>query len=248
MIWIFAGIGLFIILIGLAVHKLKWHFLIAGYNTMSKEEREKVDIERVGRLLGIFSYVNGAVFILLGILLAYGIEEAILPVIAFFFVSLIYVNMKAQKYDRNIFDEQGKFVKGGKKKYNSHVLKIVIAVVLVAGLFIYFSQGTKVTLLDEGVKIHGMYGDVYAWDAITSVELKDTLPTIELRTNGADIGSHLRGHFRTKEYGDVLLFVKKKNPPYIYLSTQDKVIIFNLPESEQTKETYTKISEQMNRK
>lgn len=245
MFWIFAGIGLFFILIGLSVHKLKWHFLIAGYNTMSKEEQAKVDIARVGKILGIFSYVNGAAFILLGILLFYGIESATIPIFAFFFISLVYVIIKAQKYDRNTFDEQGKRIKGKSKRFYAPIIKIGITLVLVFGLMFYFSQDTKVTFLDEGIKIHGMYGDVYTWDSITSVELKENLPTIEVRTNGADIGANLRGHFRTKEFGGVVLSVNKKHSPFIYLYAQDKLVIFNHSDPEQTKETFAKIYDQV---
>jgi hypothetical protein len=56
-------IGVFFILIGLAVHVFKWYFLISGYNTMSKEKKANVDTEGLGRLMGIYSYVNGGVFI-----------------------------------------------------------------------------------------------------------------------------------------------------------------------------------------
>ena len=31
--WVYIIIGLFFIVIGLAVHVLKWYFLISGYNT-----------------------------------------------------------------------------------------------------------------------------------------------------------------------------------------------------------------------
>jgi len=64
--WFFI-IGAFFITIGLAVHVLKWYFLIAGYNTMPKEKKTNVDTKSLGRLMGIYSYVNGGVFIVVGV-------------------------------------------------------------------------------------------------------------------------------------------------------------------------------------
>lgn len=41
-IWLLVG-GAFIFM-GLSVHIFKWYFLIAGYNTMPKEQKANVDI------------------------------------------------------------------------------------------------------------------------------------------------------------------------------------------------------------
>lgn len=53
--------GVFFIAMGLAVHVFKWYFLISGYNTMPKEKKANVNTEGLGRLMGIYSYVNGGV-------------------------------------------------------------------------------------------------------------------------------------------------------------------------------------------
>lgn len=44
-------IGIFLILLGIVVKHFKLYFLIAGYNTMSKTEKEKVKIEKVATLM-----------------------------------------------------------------------------------------------------------------------------------------------------------------------------------------------------
>ena len=61
--WIYSIIGVFFVAIGLAVHVCKWYFLIAGYNTMPREKKAKVNTEALGRLMGVYSYINGGVFI-----------------------------------------------------------------------------------------------------------------------------------------------------------------------------------------
>ncbi len=67
--------------------------------------------------------------------------------------------------------------------------------------------GIILSIMDDGLQIHGMYGNLYRWESIEQVQLKDTLPSIQLRTNGSAIGSKLKGHFKTKELGSVKLFV-----------------------------------------
>jgi len=40
----------------------------------------------------------------------------------------------------------------------------------------FHPKSTKVTFLDEGIQIHGMYDDVYAWESIETVEFIEELP------------------------------------------------------------------------
>jgi uncharacterized membrane protein YphA (DoxX/SURF4 family) len=113
--WFYIIIGVLFIAIGLAVHVFKKYFLIAGYNTMSKEKKANVDIESLARLMGLYSYVNGGILILAGVLHALGLKQALILTIVFFSVSTIYLLIKAQKYDGNNYDENGKIRKGVEK-------------------------------------------------------------------------------------------------------------------------------------
>lgn len=83
-----------------------------------------------------------------------------------------------------------------------------------------------------------MYGDVYSWESIEAVELREELPTIKTRTNGSAIGSKLKGHFTTKELGSVKLFVNTETPPFIYLETEDGMTIFNSQNADETEDVF----------
>lgn len=242
--WFYIIIGLFFIAIGFAIHVFKWYFLISGYNTMSKAKKANVDTEGLGRLMGIYSYVNGGVFIVMGILQAFGFKSVLIPAIAFFIISTVYLLIKAQKYDGNIYDENGKLRKGAGKKLAVPAVIAVVVLIFVAVLMFFSSQSTKVTFLEEGIQIHGMYGEVYTWESIEAVELIRKLPTIEMRTNGSALGSNLKGHFRTTELGSVKLFVNTDKPPYIYLETDDGITIFNLNNADETQKIFEEILRQ----
>lgn len=243
--WIFIIIGLLFIFTGIAIHVFKWYFLISGYNTMSKEKKVKVDTKGLGRLMGIYSYFNGGIFIIMGILHALNLKPALTPAIVLFGISTVYLLIRAQKYDGNIYDENGKLRKGAGKQFILPVGITVATLIFVVFLMFFSSQSTKVTFLEEGLKIHGMYGDVYNWDSIEDIELIEKLPTIQLRTNGSAVGSSLKGHFKTKELGSVKLFVNAKIPPFIMFSTDNRVIIFNMENDDETREIFKEIANQI---
>ncbi len=154
--WVFVVIGLFLILMGLAVHVLKWHFLISGYNTMPKEKKANVDTEGLGRLMGIYGYVTGGIFIAAGVLYALGIRAILTPAILLFGISTVYLLIRAQKYDGNIYDQDGRLRKGAWKQLALPAGIAAVTLLFVAVLLFFSSQPTKVTLLDEGIRIHGM--------------------------------------------------------------------------------------------
>lgn len=242
----FAPAALVFILLGLAVHVGKWYFLIAGYNTMSKEQQAKVNTRALGRLIGFYCYANGGMSLLMGVLAELDIPSGITLGFIFFSVSTIYVLVKAQKYDGNLYDAAGKLRQGAGRKL-AVVLGGMLVVFLAVGLLMYFSsRPTQVTILEEGLGVQGMYGEVYSWDSIQEVFLLEKLPRIEARTNGSAVGSHLKGHFRTTEYGPVKLFVDSETPPFVYLKSGEKVVIFNLADAEETRVIYEAILESLN--
>lgn len=114
--WFYFLMGLTLFLMGLAVHRFKWYFLISGYNTMKKEKKANVDVESLGKLMGMYGYLNGAVFFIAGILYGLDVKIGAVPAFGFFLISTVYFLVKAQKYDHNLYDENGKFKKSAKKE------------------------------------------------------------------------------------------------------------------------------------
>lgn len=239
--WFYFLIGGFFLALGLAIHVFKWYFLIAGYNTMPKGKQVHVDTEGLGRLVGIYSYINGGVLIVMGILHALGLKPGVSPVIVLFCISTIYLLIRAQKYDGNLYDPHGKLHKGAVRQLAVPTAIVVVTLIFVAVLMFFSSQATKVTFLEEGVQIHGMYGEVYPWSSIESVKLTEELPTIKMRTNGSALGPNLKGHFRTTEFGSVKLFVNTQRPPFIYLKTEDGITIFNMKNPDETQAVFEDI-------
>jgi len=244
--WFYIIIGVLMIFLGLSVHVFKWYFLISGYNTMPKEKKEKVNTEGLGRLIGIYFYSNGGISIAMGVLNAIGVKFVFLPVVIFFGISTVYMLIKAQKYDGNLYDENGKLREGVWKQFVMPLGVVIVSLIFFIVLIFFSSQPTKVTFIDKGLQIHGMYGDIYAWDSIKAVKLMEELPAIEMKTNGSALGSNLKGYFKIKELGSVKLHVDTQKPPFIYLETNDGVVIFNLTNEDETQKIFDEILNKVN--
>jgi len=239
--WINLITGAIFIILGLAVHVFKCYFLISGYNTMPKEKKAKVDVKSLAKLIGLYSYFNGIVFLLFGLLYSMGFEPGMGWPIFVMTISSVYLLIKAQKYDGNVFDESGKLRKGAGKKFGFLIAGIAVVLAATAVLLFLSAQPVDVTLQPDGIKVQGLYGEFYTWEEIREVQMLDELPRIEMRTNGSALGSHLKGHFRTTEYGGVKLFVDTQVPLFIYMKTDKGIVILNMASDLETSETYQTI-------
>ena len=91
--WIHLIIGLFFVAIGLAVHVCK---CTSSSQAITPCQGEKAnEIQALGRLMGIYSYVNG-LFLLEQVSLPPGPETGTTPVMVFLGVTTIYMPIKAQ--------------------------------------------------------------------------------------------------------------------------------------------------------
>ncbi|MFH5835275.1 DUF3784 domain-containing protein [Proteiniclasticum sp. C24MP] len=239
---IFGGIML---ILGLLVHKAKLHFLISGYNTYSREKQENVDVESTAKLIGYYGYANAAVFFAAGGLGYFDVKVGLIPPIVFMMISTMILLWKIQKYDRNVFDEDGQMKKSSK-------VQLFLVLLILGGTFLFVgymmfasSRDTSVLMDEQGIEIEGMYGDAYEWASMEGLALLSELPDIRMRTNGSAIGSKLRGHFRMEEYGSVKLFMDASVSPFIYFEVEGKPVIFNLGDEEKTEEFFQKMNEMM---
>ncbi|MEX1377594.1 MAG: DUF3784 domain-containing protein [Eubacteriales bacterium] len=65
--YIYLAIALLLFGIGLFIQVKKVTWLISGYNTLSKEEKEKYDIDKLCLYMGYFLYLLAAVWLLMAV-------------------------------------------------------------------------------------------------------------------------------------------------------------------------------------
>lgn len=232
--------ALILFLLGFAVHRLGWHFLISGYNTMKREDKARVNIKAVARLIGFMCYGIATIFLVIVAIDVFGLDIPLEPLFLLIVALVVVTLWRAQKYDGNIFDENGKFRPGGKKKLIPLVLVLTLILGFVGGLLFWFSQPTEVTLTDSALIIEGGYGETVPYDEMEAVTLTYE-PSLARRTNGAAVGSRLTGHFRTTNGEDVLVFIDRDIDVVVRIDWSGKPIYLNVESHEATEALYEEV-------
>ncbi|WP_214820942.1 MULTISPECIES: DUF3784 domain-containing protein [unclassified Exiguobacterium] len=238
--WILVLAAVIVIALGFAVDRLGWHDLISGYNTMSREKRDRVNIKKVARLVAWMCYGIGAIFLIIALIEGFELDIPLAPFFLVIIVFTVVMLWRMQRYDGNIYDESGALRPGGKKRLIPIVIVSVVLLVGVPALLFWFSQPTDVTVTNSTIVIEGSYGREIPFDELEDVTWT-TLPEIARRTNGADSGSRLTGHFRTETGEDVLLFIDRDVEPVIRLDWSEEPIYLNQSSAEATRELYEDI-------
>ncbi len=219
MIYISILTGFVCIFLGFIV--AKYPNSIAGYNTMSDEQKAKVDINKVGKILrnglcigGTLTIVGGVGFSILGMPFL-----ATLSVCLSIMLSVAISIALSQKYDQT------------KRSLLKTVL--IVAFITLISAFISIdlyrdSRPTEITVHKDRIEFHGAYGFNIAFANIKSIELIDTLPKISLRVGGLSMGYIKKGNFKLENHERSKLYISEEKPPYIHIkTTYGEDIFFN---------------------
>jgi hypothetical protein len=233
-----------LVIIGFMVKYRRAYWLISGYNTMSKEKKQNVDIEGLANFTGNFCFALAVLIGVASALLAGGYDIAAGVLFAFLLPLSIFVIIKTQQYDHNSRNADGTMQRKSLLKLGLTIAFLVI-VGIGAGVLLYFSyQPTELLITEEYVQIKGMYGEKIPYTELKEVALIQEIPEITARTNGSSIGERRKGHFRLKDLGAAKLFLVSSQPPYIYLERNDKKpIIINFADKEETERVHGELDE-----
>ena len=231
-----------IFIMGLMIRQGKWLMLLAGYNTMPAEERDKINKRELGKRAGNLLIRNAVEFTLLGIAIYFKITWLSLVCTAVIsvdlLVSIILMNSKI-----NLSAQAAKFNKIGAAVF------IILTSLILIGIGIMLYNGEKepdIIISGEEIQINGMYGLNINIDDISGVSIIDkSMSDIGpgRRTNGyGGIGETLKGNFRSDEFGDIRLFVKSESSPTILIQRSNgKNIYISFKDSEKTKLLYNQL-------
>lgn len=221
-------VGLFFIGIGFLVKAFP--NLISGYNTMTKEQQENVDIESLSSLMKN-SFIAIGVIIIVG---SYFFNWIGLPMIASFLILISILGgvtimiVKSRKFYPGQSD----------KKWKAAYVILGIVTLFIFGLLYHDSRPVEMVISKESVIIGGAYGVELPFKDIQEVKLVDKIPAITLRMNGFSFGPIKKGNFNLEEYGSCRLFLYSDSNPYLIIIGKNgaKTIINHENKSQTEKE------------
>ena len=234
----------------------KGAFMIAGFNTMSREEKAKYNEKALARFVGrmIIATAFCMAFVPIGWSLEIGwlgycgiILMIVIPI-----GGVIYANTGGRFRGKNgsEFSASDKAKEPMTAAARGGIIAIVgFCAVILIGVGIIMFRGAaepEVYIVESGVQITGMYGLTADFPEITGITIIDK-PMKELgsvtRTNGyGGLGEALKGNFSSGEYGEILLFVQSETAPTIHIERNGgRDIFISFRDSEKTVELYSEM-------
>ena len=186
--------------------------LIAGYNTMSKDEKQNIDIA------GLSTYMRNCLIKIGGLIILSTIIFKIINLESFgmvFIFSIILVGVgillvKTQKYDHRKHDHNKK-----KKLFLIYVIFSIVCILFMAWTTIYEFIPSKIIFEEEKIEFTGSYGFELNISEIESFEMVEQIPAIKRRTNGVSMERINKGIFELKSGGKCRLWLNSYHPPYL---------------------------------
>ncbi len=242
---IYLAISGFIFLLGVVIKYFKAYYLIAGYNTASKEEQQYMAEKGIGDFMGRQLMIIAAAPLIGLILDRAGFIWGTLVGSALLIILVFYTVIAAQRFaPPSSFYSSGK-VKGRPSNNKTAIAALVISaivVIVVFGMIFWIAQPTDFVLEENELRITGAYGTVIPYYDIEKLELSETIPRLVKRTNGLSMGSIQKGHFKTDTMSDALLFMRSNSGPVIIIQRKgQKMVMINFAEPEETKGLYQRL-------
>jgi hypothetical protein len=212
--------------------------LLSGYNTMSEQERENVDIIGYVTFFRKFYRVFSVVYFFGGAILFYfvntdvaGVFMVIAPLVA-----VLIQSLKSATYTIENNNKSAKVV-------GSLLVGIIL---LVIGLLWLGYKENELVLENNDLKITGIYGETIPLNAIDSIALVNELPEISVKSNGFALGTASKGHFKTKDGEPVKLLINQKSGPYILIQKADNSKLYYSSKKLSTIRLYQQLLQKLN--
>lgn len=219
------GIALLLVFLGWGVDKKKWYFLISGYNMMSPEEQQKVDVKSLAKSIAKMMYVIAGLMLLMGVFSFLELWTPLLITTLLIIVVPFAMMFKHRKYQQV-----------GQSKKTKVITGIITGITVIGvGVLVFLSlQPTKYVVTGTDFTIEGMYGETIKRSDMVSIQLVDELPEIAIRANGSSIGSKHKGIYKLEDGDKVKLFVDEAKPPFIEVKTPARTFYLNETDAAKT--------------
>ncbi|MGL5380732.1 DUF3784 domain-containing protein [Clostridium sp.] len=229
---LFFVLGFLFLFFAVAISKKKWYFLIAGYNTSSDCEREKINIEGLAKHISIMCYIISAIFFIGGIC-SFIFKISIIPFMILLLLVISYYVWYLQRFDKNDI-----------KKTDVKVVILVSLLTIIPVIFALSIGGreSKVVISENYIEISGLYGEKINKEDIKNVELINDMPKIIKKINGYDtIGEDRKGEFKLENQEFSMIYIEREKGITIKIKLLDENFYINYEDIDKTEECFNNI-------
>lgn len=221
------GIALLLAFMGFGIKKYKWYFLIAGYNTMSEDEKENVEVEKIAKDIAIMTYIVAGLIIITYILGPMFPQVEYLLMIGIPVVAVGTI-VKVQRYDQN-----------KKNKAELWGVLVVVAVpVIIIGIVMATSlKPVKIDVNSNELKINNL---TIERNEIESVNLIEEYPKAS-KIIGFNMAYNRNGTFEVDGVGRCYLYTDSGKTPLLEVKANGETYVFNSKENGKIQEVYDEL-------
>lgn len=217
------------VLIGLGVLVKRFPMLIAGYNTLTKKEKENIDIKGLSTFV-CYSLVGMGIVPLLVYYICLGIGHADWAGLSLL-IPLAYIPYfiyRASQFDHN-----------PPKKSRRYVISFSILTVVLVAVLMFHGMNPSTLRIENGKLIFtGMFGTSRSLSDFTGVYLTDSLPEVSLRLNGLSVGKVNKGYFKLTKGGSCMMYLSSSKPYIVFSEKSGRDIFYNSKDSVATLQIY----------
>ncbi|WP_339715494.1 DUF3784 domain-containing protein [uncultured Kriegella sp.] len=232
--YVIIGIGLLFIGIGFLITEKNAKYLLSGYNTMSKEQRDKVELKPYLAHFRKFHIFLGLSFMVIALVLNYlspnigGIFLVVYPILAY-----SYFMWTSRGYFKNVKSSRTQLKVG---------MAILIGTLVFVGAIFYLGYQEDEIIFDKNqITLEGFYGEEIDPSEIQSVKVIEQLPEIKKRTNGFSSGTVHKGYFKLEDGKRVKLILNNEAKPYVMITKNNGEQIYYSSRSKSNQEIYNQL-------
>jgi hypothetical protein len=243
--WFIAALFLVLTIIFLSG---KGGFLIAGYNTASKEQKARYDEKKLCRVMGTGTGIITIVLAIPAILKentpSFYTGLMMVVIVITTIGMLVLINTICKVSNPEVIHESKEDATRSRKITRFSVI-FTLVVFCIVGIFL-ITGDVKVNLNDNAIKIEASYwkDQNISFKDIKSVSYSEDL-SVGRRTNGFGSLKLNEGHFNNSLFGDYILYSYTKCKSYIVIKTNSDIYVVNGKSSEDTKKLYEEINERI---
>ena len=226
----------------------KGSFLIAGYNTASKEKKACYDEKKLCRVVG---GCMGIATVCLGIMAYYekNMTDGIISlttgiIFADIIICLILCNTVCFKKDENgkVLGKSMMSKKTREEKRNAKAGMMVTVVICAAVAVFLLTGDVHIQINEQKMEIQGSYwmAKEILLEDINHVEYRETM-TVGRRTNGVGSFRLREGNFKNIEFGNYILYSYTGCKTFVVMETDKGIVVVNQKTEDETKALYEKL-------